>query len=403
MGARALSGLLVLPVSACLATEPFGGGADGALSDGGIPGEGAYCAVAREIFIPKCTACHQPGGQTPDLTFQGAQASLVGVASRYGAIRVVARDAAGSLLYRKVSGAQAAGEGDPMPPTTMLSAADLGRIEAWIRDGASFDCTVPGDTDGGTGRYHPEGFASPAVHGTELKLQAEDCRACHGTDLTGSGTAPSCDSCHPSGWRTRCTFCHGGAQEMSGAPPRDLTGATERDQLTFRPHQDHIAGTLHPAYDCTECHEKPTDVLSTNHVFDSTPGHADVTFGGLSAEGRYAGSGQCSNLYCHGNGRGPNGSAVHTAAPPGCGDCHAGPASGRTGWRTMSGEHSKHLEEGVSCAECHAATADVSSQITGPGNHVNGRRDIAFSGTMSRSGASCSGTCHSRSHNAELW
>src|SRR5256885_1081945 len=133
------------------------------------------------------------------------------------------------------------------------------------------------------GHHHPPGWADSSTHGAAAKLVAEDCRGCHGTDLTGgtwnNGTttvaAVSCDGCHTAGWRTNCVFCHGGTHDTTGAPPRDITGETVN--LVFLKHQQHInAGTDHVAYDCVECHAKPTDALTPNHWFDNTPGWAEV-------------------------------------------------------------------------------------------------------------------------------
>ncbi len=67
---------------------------------------------------------------------------------------------------------------------------------------------------------HPVGFNSPSVHGPATVEGKSDCRVCHGVNLEGSveNGIPSCDECHPAAWRTRCTFCHGGQDNESGAP-----------------------------------------------------------------------------------------------------------------------------------------------------------------------------------------
>ena len=264
-------------------------------------------------------------------------------------------------------------------------------IGAAGRDGGS---TITGD------RHHPNDWALPENHGLGLKTQSEDCRQCHGGDLTGGGSAPvGCDGCHASGagWRTDCTFCHGGTDNQTGAPPRDLRGATDRASLTFPAHTAHVtASANHVAFDCTSCHVKPTDVLSAGHVFDDTPdGKSEVTFaGGLSPTGTYA-TGTCSTLYCHGTGVGSTGSVRVSDGARNCGSCHA--ASPTTG------QHSRHRRLGYACYECHGDTVDQSGNIVRPELHVNGRKDTKFgtSTIVFRSGT-CTGTCHGQGHQ-ERW
>ncbi|MFO0724054.1 MAG: hypothetical protein U1E65_09745 [Myxococcota bacterium] len=376
--------------------------ADASTGDSGITGSGPYCDVATQIFIPHCTACHRAGATFPDLSFDGAR-SVVGASSRlYGsAILVVANDPAASLLYRKMAGTQAGNEGQPMPTTGLLSAAELAIVSAWINAGAPTTCdvsTLDGGVPDGGGSYHPAGFGEAAVHGAELKLGVQDCRSCHGSDLQGA-SGPSCDSCHQQGWRSNCTFCHGGTADQTGAPPRDLSGATDPAQLSFRAHTQHVsASSVHAAFECTACHTKPSDVLSTDHVFDSTPGRAEVVFsGGLSSAGIYDGNGSCRALYCHGNGRGNNGSYRQTQAAPGCQTCH--PQAG------LGGRHGDHLgsEVGASCYDCHADTVNAAGSIVSPARHVDGHKDVRFAAAaMSFSGGGCTGSCHGQRH-AEVW
>ncbi|MFO0729173.1 MAG: hypothetical protein U1E65_35670 [Myxococcota bacterium] len=373
--------------------------------DGSISGSGPYCDVAR-IFQASCNACHIPGGNYPDLTFTGGMSGLVnGTSHMFGnKVLVAPNDAAGSLLYRKVAGTQAADEGQRMPNTgVVLSAADIAAIESWINAGAPTTCNQA-QPDGGTGPYHPAGFSDPMTHGLELKTQAQDCRACHGNDLSG-GTGPSCDSCHQQGWRTNCTYCHGGTDSQSGAPPRDLRGETQRDMLTFRAHTEHTTVKNHAAWDCNQCHTKPSDVLSTNHIFDDSHGVADVDFsGGLSSAGQYNGNGSCASLYCHGNGRGNNGSYDHTMGEPNCSGCHPGPGSSITAYLRMSGQHARHMNEGYTCTDCHGDTVDSAGTITNPDLHVNGSKEVVFNvANFTFSGTTCTGNCHGEIHRSRRW
>lgn len=268
----------------------------------------------------------------------------------------------------------------------------------------------PGDTGGDTdSRYHPDGWSDPTVHGMEAKHQDQACTSCHGADLTGIGDALSCDTCHTAGtdaWRTDCTFCHGGENDSTGAPPEGIDNETDESELTFPAHTAHVQATsLHVAFDCVQCHVKPTDVLSDGHLFvgDTTPAVADLTFvAGLSQSAAWDGGG-CSNLYCHGNGQGDNG-AVEATASVECGDCHAVAGSGESALERMSGEHDEHVEEGVRCAECHGEVVDASNAITDVSLHVDGSVSVALPGEVTRDGSGrCTGSCHGEGHSSESW
>lgn len=262
------------------------------------------------------------------------------------------------------------------------------------------------DETGHNGLYHPEGFADPAMHGPELKLQVQDCRNCHGADLTGGVVAVSCDSCHkvagnddPTAWRTECVYCHGGELDQTGAPPRDIDEITEVSLLSFIAHPKHVIELDHPAYDCVQCHTKPMDVLSEGHIFDGSAGKGEVVFtGGLSAAATWDGAGTCASLYCHGNGRTDSGVYSHDLPTPSCGGCHAYPGTEQPNTGALSGRHATHAEEGVSCVDCHVDT-DAGGSIATATLHVNGARDVAFSAnapgvTWNAAGSFCTGTCH---------
>lgn len=258
--------------------------------------------------------------------------------------------------------------------------------------------------DSGAG-FHPAGFADPGVHGPEMELQRTDCRSCHGVDLSG-GAGPSCDSCHSVGWRSDCVFCHGGDLNLTGAPPRDLGALPMSGSQAFSAHTAHVIEGISRAYDCVECHRQPSDVLSTEHAFDDTPGSAEVDFmRGLSAAATYDGAGGCRNLYCHGNGRGDNGSAIDGSQPMACDSCHPGMDS-ELEWDTMSGEHSEHLGEGVHCGNCHFDVTENGRSIRTPLLHVDGASQVRLSGTgitYSPATGRCSGQCHGELHDSVGW
>lgn len=261
-------------------------------------------------------------------------------------------------------------------------------------------CNCPKDSDSSSiESYHPSGWSVPDQHGMSAKIQDQVCVACHGEDLLGGSAGQSCDTCHPTGWRSQCIFCHGGTETAGGAPPVDIDNSAS--SLSFAEHTAHLEGPLHAAWDCGQCHVKPADALSSGHLFlgDSTPGLSELSFsGGLSPAGAYSAKGSCSNLYCHGNGRSA-GSAT-SGATLDCGSCH-GSASSTSG---MSGMHSKHLrEDGVSCSDCHSSTASGNSSISGPVEHVDGEIDVVLVAGISWSGSTCSGTCHGENHSSRSW
>lgn len=294
-------------------------------------------------------------------------------------------------------------------------------------DDTWFGVPIPGtggadasDGDGGgTGGdvdYHPAGYSDPGAHGVDAKLGNDACTDCHGADLTGQGSALSCDTCHTEGWRTDCTRCHGGTDDETGAPPRYLAGDSSGLEAAFLAHGTHGSGGIKAPLECTACHVMPADVLSEGHVFvaDGTPGVAEVDFsGGIAPDSTWDGAGGCSNVYCHGTGQAddPGGSISHLASDRTCDDCHAGPDAGFVAWSDrMSGKHFKHLDEGVQCVDCHGSTVDAYDSIIGAELHVDGQPQLDF-GTHDITVIGeddglpvCTGACHDADHTPDrLW
>lgn len=266
-----------------------------------------------------------------------------------------------------------------------------------------------GEGEGET-RYHPDGFASPDAHGLEAKLGVQACTDCHGADLTGEVGATSCDTCHEDGWRTDCTFCHGGTESADGAPPRDIDGETDSALTSFPHHTVHLSTTAYKdAFACTTCHSVPTDILTPGHLFvdDATPGAAELDFsGGLSPNAAWDGA-TCSELYCHGNGQGDNGSITITDSVDDCVSCHPHEESGSAGWSTMSGAHDTHLSlgEGFECGDCHKRVVDKWEPIVNVSLHVDGAVSIQPVGTITwdATAETCTGECHEEHHDARAW
>ncbi len=268
------------------------------------------------------------------------------------------------------------------------------------------DSDADSDTDADTDtQYHPAGYSSTAQHSLDAKLHVETCTDCHGGDLTGEGEAVSCDSCHADGWRTDCTFCHGGVEDTTGAPPESIDDSKTDD--AFGAHSRHVQQNTHAPFECDTCHVKPDDVLTPGHFLDDTPAVAELDFSaGLSPSGSWDGSTlSCSNLYCHSNGRSEEGSVTLADAPLDCSSCHPDSGDLREDWSTMSGKHREHNND-VTCADCHRDTTTDSLTISGPEFHVNGVADFSPDPTTAvrddKTGT-CTGVCHGETHIARGW
>ena len=362
-----------------------------------------FCAV-RTLLDANCVVCHSASLAQGGLDLEtDAWTATVGKSSSVfsGAVLVAPGDPSGSLLYRKLVGTQTATEGGPMPPAGVLGDTEQQTVRAWIEAGALAACDGADDSGADDGpNYHPDTFTPPEVHGLAAKFQEEDCTECHGTDLDGGTSGVSCDTCHEGGWRTDCTYCHGGTDDLSGAPPTDIDGLST--DLSFAEHDAHVLEIDHPAEDCVECHDRPSNVLSSGHIFidDATPGIAEVAFGGgLSDAGAYTSPGSCSNLYCHGNGQSGATGSVDAGETATCTMCHADVEDpGR-----LSGEHARHVGQGYDCETCHADVVSGDDTITGPDHHVNGRVDVRLPTDISRSSGTCTGSCHGESHGGRNW
>jgi predicted CxxxxCH...CXXCH cytochrome family protein len=239
------------------------------------------------------------------------------------------------------------------------------------------------------------------------------CGSCHGAPPPSPHPAESnCASCHPTmeenslafrdpsshingvvdlavGVTGGCTTCHG---STNAAPPRDLAGNTARTARGVGAHQIHLASsTWHRTVTCSNCHVVP--------VTSDAPGHrdgdniAEVKFDTLNPAGTYsAAATTCATQYCHGNGRGNNGTISWLATGPlACGSCHGTNGAG------MSGDHSRHInQENMRCSECHATVVNQAMTIIGAALHINGAHEVKMAaGTYNPATRQCSNTgCH---------
>lgn len=150
---------------------------------------------------------------------------------------------------------------------------------------------------------------------------------------------------------------------------------------------------------CTTCHVVPAATDDPGHLDGDNK--AELSFDVLNPTATFdAASSTCANLYCHGNGRGNNGTMVFTAVGTlGCADCHLAPNPGQSA-NGMSGAHSKHIRgENLQCVACHAGVVDAARNVIAGALHVNGQRNVSFAngGTWDPATQNCTNTgCHGR-------
>ncbi|MEQ1568547.1 MAG: hypothetical protein ABMA64_23115 [Myxococcota bacterium] len=264
---------------------------------------------------------------------------------------------------------------------------------------------------------HPPGFDAPEVHGPVALTKGQDCATsgCHGTDLGGGSSGVGCDDCHTAGWRSDCTYCHGGQSgDLDGLPPEDLDNVTNEDQISFMAHPEHHDNDDHKSYDCDQCHGAVsltyTDAFTDpGHWWTSelSPGVADIDLtDGLSPAGTYtATTGTCASMYCHGDGNKTLKSQTDSANGLACNSCHPSNVAG-----SMSGDHDEHEDE--PCSDCHVTVVSSAEAIIDADLHVDGIKQAvpaaATNITFTKSGSTitCSGgKCHGQdhSHNSDKW
>ncbi|MEQ1565095.1 MAG: CxxxxCH/CxxCH domain-containing protein [Myxococcota bacterium] len=252
---------------------------------------------------------------------------------------------------------------------------------------------------------HPPGYEEPEVHGQEALFQVQECRDCHGDDANGGTSGQGCDTCHDAGWRSDCTFCHGGsAGDTQGVPPSDLDNNTNEASISFMSHPEHVAAGDHPTWDCVICHDAGnyTDAWDdVGHWWDDgSIGVAEVDMSGSLAPTSTwnTTTNQCSNNYCHSGGKsGAVATVTDSNNAKSCTGCHGDPPN--------TGEHGEH--DNYPCSDCHS-DINSSGDFTQPTKHVNGLREVADGSgtaivfTLSGGKWTCNGSCHD-GHSNENW
>lgn len=129
-------GLAALVLTAC-DDEIFGSGQEAVELQGDD-----WCAM-EELWAASCVSgCHNAAGALGGLNLEtDPHSAIVGVTSAaYGEVLVAPGDPDGSLLYRKCTGEQGAGEGGSMPLGSRLDEASAAALRTWIVSGATQDC-----------------------------------------------------------------------------------------------------------------------------------------------------------------------------------------------------------------------------------------------------------------------
>ena len=157
--------------------------------------------------------------------------------------------------------------------------------------------------------------------------------------------------------------CHG--DDISNAPPRSMSGATETTDVAVGAHRAHlsVAPPWHRQVDCSDCHAVPADVDAPGHI--DGDGVAEVTFAMIAGAGA-AWTGTTCTTACHGS------AAVGGAQPAPlwtrvdgsqstCGSCHGTPPP------------APHPPSAATaCATCHPTMEEGSALFRDPASHING-------------------------------
>ena len=267
------------------------------------------------------------------------------------------------------------------------------------------------------------------------------CQACHGIP-TGDNypsehlsTDPNiCASCHShntsaGSFSGGCTTCHGFPPHQNTPGGPDGYGRTGSYDYSSTPafkdeantgHFVH-AGKVAYSFKCAECHAGNKHASGNfQQVFQAKTGLA-ATAGAIPMYNT-TNPGTCSATYCHSNGA-PRGKTLISKPvawantrgtivgnADGCVACHGGVTTSFNNLSTNS--HFRHISrtalgKGYTCDICHAATASSNTAITDFANHVNGLKEVSFSGqaagsTWNGATATCITYCHSNGGNLAL-
>jgi predicted CxxxxCH...CXXCH cytochrome family protein len=249
----------------------------------------------------------------------------------------------------------------------------------------------------------------------------------------GIGSSQSCANyCHSQGTSSGPTFSSPVTPAVwtGSAMPTDCTGCHGNDinsasAINSGTHTKHInnAAVIGTNYTCDKCHSatvasNTTRALITGSSSSHLNGVINVQFSGMS--GTYgtngmhapgAGYTNCTNLYCHSNGKGTYSTMAWNGAGIGCNGCHG--VSNSQGYpdyvsngsgSTKANSHAMHVvTRSISCSTCHIQTTTdgLSIALTATTHIDQNTQNVSFNTASAGASASynttnktCSITCH---------
>jgi predicted CxxxxCH...CXXCH cytochrome family protein len=282
-----------------------------------------------------------------------------------------------------------------------------------------YDCTLchtMPPRDSGTAKKNPFTGGIPGRHQTHADSTVNSCAKCHGDGVTGYTTAHrdkviqfrdaigygrkpadpafmNQTSVPPNPLATCvAAVCHSNGKGVKRETPAWSSAAAAScdtchdSQPTTNKHSKHVSSVSGYGFGCVKCHsDHQSDVKPFQHATSAGGRNIDVHFTAAPNSGGSFGSDQCSNLYCHSDGRGNTKTVSWSGAGLDCKGCH-----GDATTDTLSGKHAKHVNNAAflgtsyGCVKCHTATVSDNTTIADTAKHVDGVKDVT---------AACS-SCH---------
>ncbi len=277
------------------------------------------------------------------------------------------------------------------------------------------------------------GFGGKVTSGTYLPYTSAT-RGYRFASGTPNTTIAAAATTYAAANKCQNVYCHGGGSAANGKAP--LTGGTNQSPRwdasgqnscgschgttnatppTMGSHVKHASSASGYNYYCDMCHPvsgdnshvqgnvrwqfSATDPRVTGARYQANGSGVALNVGSTGDLAPSASYGQCSNIYCHTDGKGgPAAIATPTwgqSFPADCSGCHGGPAGSAVPIAT--GKHTAHINNAsvlganFTCGDCHgkSATGNVVSSITA---HVN--TFVDYSGAKAgNSSAYAAGVC----------